>query len=310
MSRFEQHEDLEQQLEYFGTPLNFTNSIKMRRLRRKGHSAELVAAWYAHMRDLAKQGTNFGRFKTDVESFVDSYGGEVPDVDDPAYFEWFKSRCQLWTDFEACGLVDIEGDITDLEQTFAVRVLDYDQTNKPRPLKPVPLSNAERQARYREKTKAENSRESNEGVTKSNDAVTSNATDRQTDIQTKERTSEPVQVPDPFAAPVDEIWNHWIETDGRNPNLFRGKAKRERLTRVRQRLKSGYSVEEIKAAVDHVCRSEWHRENGHTDLITVCRSDSKLAHYLSRLEAPGSGVQLSAEQRKAQRVKNLWGNDA
>lgn len=151
----------EQQVPYFGTPIGFTQTVRMRRLRRSlGRvEAERVAAWYAQMRDLAKQGRVMGEFSTDIESFVDSYGGWVPDRDDVVYGEWFDGCAQAWSAFEREGLVEIDGQVTDLDRPFRVRVRDFHETNSARPSRLSRLSQEERDARDRASARERKRRE-------------------------------------------------------------------------------------------------------------------------------------------------------
>lgn len=125
----------EQVVPWFGTPLNFTDTVRMRMLRmRVGRQhAERVAAWYMRMRDLAKQGRVFGEFTTNVVVFAEALGAPIPEQDTPEFIEWFAERAELWSAFEAVGLVDLHGDPTQVDGTFRVVVLDFDETNWRRP---------------------------------------------------------------------------------------------------------------------------------------------------------------------------------
>lgn len=154
----------EQQVIYFGTPVGFTQSVRMRRLRRRVGHAEWITGWYAHMRDLGKQSRVLGEFTTDVESFVDSYGGHVPECGDPAWDDWFRTCVSLWRGFELVGLVEIEGDVEDVAHTFRVRLIDFDETNRPRTSGAsartrTPLTIEERRARDAERKRRKRAEE-------------------------------------------------------------------------------------------------------------------------------------------------------
>lgn len=153
-----------QTVPWFGTPVGFTMKRKFRRLRRlagkdqhgRDRAAEL-AGWYAQMRDLAKQGRTFGEFATDVESFVESYGGCVPDMNDERYLEWFADAASLWQAFIDSKLVRVDGDPQKLAQGFRVTVLDFDETNRPRTSsgRRTPLTIEEKRARDAERKRRE-----------------------------------------------------------------------------------------------------------------------------------------------------------
>ena len=53
-----------------------------------------------------------------------------------------------------------------------------------------------------------------------------------------------------------ELFRYWIQATGRNENQL--KLSRERRSRVRARLRDGYSVEQIKRAIDGYAASSWH----------------------------------------------------
>lgn len=132
-------EEGEQRVPSFGTPLNYTGTIRMRRLRRavgRRRAIEL-AGMYAHMRDLAGQARVRGEFSTEVESFVESAGGEPPTTNDDGYLEWFADQASVWQAFADAGLIEIEGDPTCVDRTFRVRVVDFDETNDDRRGAPV-----------------------------------------------------------------------------------------------------------------------------------------------------------------------------
>lgn len=144
----------EQQELFFSLPLNFTARVGLRRIRRKKFPAEKVGMWYAMFHDLGKQSRVFGEFSTDVEAFVSGYGGIVPEPDSSDYDLWFTAQVELWQAFEAEGFVLIDGDPTDISDTFRVTVLDMRETNVPRKGVKEPMTDAERQAKRRAKLKA------------------------------------------------------------------------------------------------------------------------------------------------------------
>lgn len=61
----------------------------------------------------------------------------------------------------------------------------------------------------------------------------------------------------------------------------RTKLEGKRLTKIKARLKDGYSVDEIKTAITHVSKSQWHIDNGQTDIELICRDQINLDKYLA-----------------------------
>ena len=79
---------------------------------------------------------------------------------------------------------------------------------------------------------------------------------------------------------------------------------RERRRKIRARLREGYSVEDIKVAIDGIAASPFHRganENGreHVDLELICRNGSKLEEYrdMGRKRRPKPPSQLGPRAR-------------
>lgn len=159
---------------FFGTPVDFTMRRKFRRVRRlvgrvegKRRAAEL-AGWYAQMRAIAKLSAEFGTFATDVESFIESMGGLVPDDEASAeYAEWLDDVVDVWGAFNEAKLIRIEGDPRNVADGFRVHVVDFDETNESRSLArkssrvtpvtdpscDVTMDDADRAAVYRENIK-------------------------------------------------------------------------------------------------------------------------------------------------------------
>jgi hypothetical protein len=92
------------------------------------------------------------------------------------------------------------------------------------------------------------------------------------------------EAPAPVSQPREnelEVFGYWQRT------LSKSKAKftPERRAKVRARLREGYTVEQIKRAIDGVASSPFHRgENTHhreyTDLTLICQTGSKLEGFL------------------------------
>lgn len=230
------HTDTDQQVPYFGTPQNFAQTIKVRKLRRRvadTHTAELVACYYVQMRDLAKQGTTFATFTTDVESFVESYGGQAPKRTDTDHGQWLEHAVTLWRAFADVRLVDIDGDIADPDGTFRVHVRDLHETNVQRPHGRGRMTDEQRRARDAERKRleraakktpanADNVRAASEmSVDASASALQTNKTDRQTN-----KTDNNPQAPTDTPA-VDSIDPAGIVVElPAHPNTARGQIRR------------------------------------------------------------------------------------
>lgn len=141
---------LEQSVPWFATETNFTQTIRMRRARRSlgRHYAEHLNTYYIQARDLAKQARVLGEFTTDLEGFVESYGGHVPTRDEELFPTWAGIQADLWDALRSAGLVTIDGNPDDIDATFRVRVVDFEQTNRGRSDR---LTDDERRARDAER---------------------------------------------------------------------------------------------------------------------------------------------------------------
>ncbi len=85
------------------------------------------------------------------------------------------------------------------------------------------------------------------------------------------------------SSPVRQVFDYWAKTRaeslglrGRRPTL-----DRKRRAKVQARLREGYSVEDLKSAVDGNLCSRFHVEGGHTDLELVCRDAEHVDRFLA-----------------------------
>jgi hypothetical protein len=84
--------------------------------------------------------------------------------------------------------------------------------------------------------------------------------------------------------PVRSVYEHWVAgwqkhhpKSGRKPILD---GKRRRL--VQARLRDGYSVDDLKRAIDGLWASEWHVDKAQTDLALVCRDAPHVDQFIAR----------------------------
>lgn len=84
---------------------------------------------------------------------------------------------------------------------------------------------------------------------------------------------------DPTNAEVKEVLQYW-------KSVLMPKAKipsdGARAKRVMSRLKDGYTVEQIKQAVDGCARSDWHRRNAKVDIELICRNEAILEEFIAK----------------------------
>lgn len=92
---------------------------------------------------------------------------------------------------------------------------------------------------------------------------------------------------------IVEVFDYWASERhralGLNGTSPRQQKTKKRLSKIRARLKEGYTPADLKRAIDVVLASDFHRENGHTDIELICRDQAHVEQYLSR----------DAEQRPA-----------
>lgn len=155
--------EIQQSAIFFGTPVNFPSHTKIglvRHLLGGKSQAYTVAAWWVHMRSLAKQGTTFGQFTTTTPMFVTLLGADVPEPHDPDFTPWVERQSAIWGAFDDAELIEIDGDTLRTDTTFRVSVNDFGQSNVSRKrvaatrnsdTERVARSNADRQALKRER---------------------------------------------------------------------------------------------------------------------------------------------------------------
>lgn len=151
----------EQQVLFFGTPINVFALAKMRlaRLIVGGDHAYLLAAWYTQFRDLAKQGKRFGTFSANTVTIVDAIGAPRPADGAPELVEFVLDHVRFWTAMVEADLIEVEGDVARFDRLVRVTVVDYEETNVARKSRvtasrrDVTMTAAERQAVRREQSR-------------------------------------------------------------------------------------------------------------------------------------------------------------
>lgn len=198
---------------------------------------------------------------------------------------------------------------------FVVSLTKFEKWQEPRG------SNAERQARYRAKQKAANSRDSNGGVTESNGALqkVTKDLDLDLDLDKKETTDLSNRASDDTAdsktrrkprtdhsQQVDDVFAYWCKVEaatggqgskargGRKPTLTNDRRKV-----IVARLNEGIDPDTMKKAIAFYARDPYHvgvNDQGrrYTDLTTTLKSGSKVEQgagdYEQRRAGPDAGT--------------------
>jgi hypothetical protein len=102
----------------------------------------------------------------------------------------------------------------------------------------------------------------------------------ETSLSSKLESNEGEEEGDPVADQVREIFEYWqleCKHHGAKPSP-------DRVRKVRARLREGYTVHQIKEAIDGAARGATVDENGKVwdDLELICRSGSKLESFIGR----------------------------
>ena len=92
---------------------------------------------------------------------------------------------------------------------------------------------------------------------------------------------------------ITSVFDHWVTERRRVLGTKRTvpmKATQGRLSKIRARLEEGYSVAELKRAVDGCLGHAFNVENGHVDIELICRDQKHVEQNLSRADkSPADG---------------------
>ena len=160
---------------------------------------------------------------------------------------------------------------------------------------------AEKQARYR--AKCGNAPGNEEGNAPGNEAGSPSPSPSQEQEQ-NEHPPTPRKRGDPLAPSVQAVFEAWRET----LNHPEAKLTPKRRKHVEARLRDGYTVEQLVAAINGCRASPYHQGENETgtvydDLELICRSGEKVEAFLARLkEHGGNGGEkppLTTEEKRA-----------
>lgn len=95
------------------------------------------------------------------------------------------------------------------------------------------------------------------------------------------KTAEGAPVSPPARSRTDdirEVFDYWREqTDHPRARLLR-----ERVQKIRARLREGFTVDELKRAIDGALLSEHHTEGGYLDIVTLFKAGSSVEQHINR----------------------------
>lgn len=101
---------------------------------------------------------------------------------------------------------------------------------------------------------------------------------------------------------VEEIFNYWKEKTGKKKAQLGGALK----SKILGRIKDGYSVEDIKQAIDGNSGSAWHQGQNdknikYNGLDLICRDSTKIDYFMGMAQKP-------TEEDNAERWKRIEAN--
>ena len=128
------------------------------------------------------------------------------------------------------------------------------------------------------------------------DEMQSDTLTRQSGVMSmkREKKSSSNEEDPALAAQISEVYEHWRSVMGKNGNA---KLTPERQTKIKARLKDGYSPERLKRAIDGCGASDFHRSRGFDDLTLICRNGSKLEEFEAK---PITGAELTPHQQEVE----------
>lgn len=94
-----------------------------------------------------------------------------------------------------------------------------------------------------------------------------------------------------------EVFDFWKEVFKKND---RTKLEGVREKKIKARLKEGYSVDEIKTAILNISKSDYHVQNGYTDIELICRDQIKLDKNIAMTSTPQNSNYSTASKTEAE----------
>ena len=123
----------------------------------------------------------------------------------------------------------------------------------------------------------------------------SNASDQYEQMLSENTTEITSQI----TTDINNVFSFWKTIFNKTE---RTKLEGKRLSSIKSRLKDGYSVDEIKSAIINVSKSQWHLDQGQTDIELICRNQINLDKYIALKPSQNYGYQQPQYQTSAQRT--------
>lgn len=95
--------------------------------------------------------------------------------------------------------------------------------------------------------------------------------------RSSKKVSEPKQ--GKFASDISEVFDYWSKV---MPVTKRTKLDPSRKRKIRARLREGYTVGDLKNAIDGCKSSDWHMENKHFNIGLIFRNSEKTDMFIAR----------------------------
>ena len=109
---------------------------------------------------------------------------------------------------------------------------------------------------------------------------------------------------------VRELFDYWAGRRavaiGKNDGGPPMKATDQRLGKIRARLKEGYTIDQLKAAIDGCLSNPFNVEGGHTDIELICRDQKHVEQYRARA-AKGATANGSKPTHDRPELRSLVG---
>lgn len=91
-------------------------------------------------------------------------------------------------------------------------------------------------------------------------------------------TENTAEINSEITTDINNVFSFWKSVFNKTD---RTKIEGKRFKSIKARLSEGYSVDEIKTAISNVSKSQWHIDNGQTDIELICRNQINLDKYLA-----------------------------
>lgn len=102
---------------------------------------------------------------------------------------------------------------------------------------------------------------------------------------------------------INNIFEYWKMIFGKTE---RTKLDKKRLNAIKARLKEGYLVDEIKTAICNVGKSQWHLDNGQTDIELICRNQINLDKYIALKPNQNTFNQPNNRMQEIEQLRQEW----